>query len=229
MKPPTSTLTSPTATQSITEGDVVVLSATAADSDGSVTSVDFLVDGLVVATSTVAPYSATWTPSASGSYVVTSKAYDDQGAPSLESSVTITVDAAQGGNEKPTVDVALSASTVDVGTVVTLSANAADADGTVDKVDFYVAGTLVGTVATAPYTLDYTTTSAGTLAVYAKATDNLGATTDSALASLVVNGLPTVATCRLMAYTKHKVSMYRIVQFTMKRAVRKWVWTTHVV
>ena len=85
---------------------------------------------------------------------------------------------------------------MDVGGVVTFTATAADSDGTVDKVDFYVAGALVGTAATSPYTLDYTTTQAGSLAVYAKATDNQGATADSALASLTVNGAPTVSTCR---------------------------------
>ncbi len=90
----------------------------------------------------------------------------------------------------------LSATSVDVGGVVTLTATAADSDGTVDKVDFYVAGALVGTAAISPYTLDYTTTQAGSLAVYAKATDDQGATTDSALASLTVNGAPTVSSCR---------------------------------
>src|SRR5690606_21462190 len=99
--------------------------------------------------------------------------------------VTVAVsDSTQPGNEAPSVSLALSATSVDVGSVVTLTANAADADGTVDKVDFYVAGTLVGTAATAPYTLDYTTTKSGSLAVFARATDNLGATTDSALSTL---------------------------------------------
>ncbi len=38
------------------------------------------------------------------------------------------------------------------GGVVTFTATAADNDGTVDKVDFYVAGSLVGTTATSPRT-----------------------------------------------------------------------------
>lgn len=80
--------------------------------------------------------------------------------------------------------------------MLTLTATAADSDGTVDKVDFYVAGTLVGTAATAPYTLDYTTTRSGTLAVYAKATDNLGATSNSTTSNLTVNAGPVVSTCR---------------------------------
>ncbi|MCZ8489752.1 Ig-like domain-containing protein [Vibrio lentus] len=42
---------------------------------------------------------------------------------------------------------------------VTLTATAADSDGTVDKVDFYVAGALAGTAATSLHTiLDYALT-----------------------------------------------------------------------
>ncbi|MDW3060438.1 lyase family protein, partial [Vibrio sp. 1978] len=60
-------------------------------------------------------------------------------------SVTLTIASAQPGNEAPTVDVALSATSIELGGTVTLTANAADADGSVAKVDFYVAGALAGT------------------------------------------------------------------------------------
>ncbi|MFA0611744.1 chitinase C-terminal domain-containing protein [Vibrio sp. 10N.222.49.B4] len=192
---PTASLTTPSASDIITEGDNVVLRATALDSDGSVTSVEFFIDGTSVAVVTAAPFEAAWAAT-SGSHQVSVVATDNEGAASLASAVSISVDSVTPGNEAPTVSVALSASSVDVGGVVTLTATATDSDGTVDKVDFYVAGSLVGTAATSPYTLNYTTTQAGSLAVYAKATDNQGATTDSALASLTVNGVPTVSTCR---------------------------------
>lgn len=81
-------------------------------------------------------------------------------------------------NSAPTATLRLSATSVELGAVVTLTADATDSDGTIDNVDFYVNSTLVGTVATAPYTLDYTTTSAGSLSIYAKATDDLGASTN---------------------------------------------------
>ncbi|MGD8110307.1 chitinase C-terminal domain-containing protein [Vibrio sp. TRT 17S01] len=192
---PTANLTSPSATDVIKEADVVVLAATAADTDGTVAKVEFLVDGVVVGESTAAPHTTNWTATA-GQHEFSAIAYDDQNAASLVSSVSLTVESTQPGNELPTVSVSLSAATVDVGSVVTLSAVADDTDGTVDKVDFYVAGQLVGTAATAPYTLDYTTTQAGDLAVYAKATDNLGGTGDSALVTLKVNGVAPVANCR---------------------------------
>ncbi|WP_194089499.1 chitinase C-terminal domain-containing protein [Vibrio hibernica] len=194
---PTSDLTAPLATADITEGDIVTLAANANDTDGSIVRVEFLVDGSIVAQATTAPYKASWT-AISGLHSFSSIAYDNEGAQSTQSSVTVDVKTAQtDGNQAPTVSAALSATSVNVGEMVTLTASAADSDGTVDKVDFYVAGSLVGTVASAPYTLDYTTTKAGTLAVFAKATDNKGATTDSSAVSLkVLSDLPTTNSCR---------------------------------
>ncbi|MDW1671189.1 MULTISPECIES: chitinase C-terminal domain-containing protein [unclassified Vibrio] len=192
---PTVTLTSPSASASVTAGDVVNLAADAADTDGTVSKVEFFVDGVLVVQATSAPYAASWTAT-EGQHEFSTKAYDDAGAVSTASVVTLTVASAQPGNEAPTVDVALSASSIDLGGSVTLTANATDADGTVAKVDFYVAGVLAGTATTAPYTLDVTPSQAGSLSVYARATDDAGATADSAIATLTVNGGAVTSNCR---------------------------------
>ncbi|WNW08151.1 chitinase C-terminal domain-containing protein [Vibrio alginolyticus] len=192
---PTVTLTSPSASASVTAGDVVNLAADAADTDGTVSKVEFFVDGVLVGQATSAPYAASWTAT-EGQHEFSTKAYDDAGAVSTTSVVTLTVASAQPGNEAPTVDVVLSANSIDLGGSVTLTANATDADGTVAKVDFYVAGVLAGTATTAPYTLDVTPSQAGSLSVYAKATDDAGATADSALATLTVNGGAVTSNCR---------------------------------
>ncbi|EOX4466237.1 glycosyl hydrolase family 18 protein [Vibrio alginolyticus] len=192
---PTVNLTSPSASASVTAGDVVSLAADAADTDGTVSKVEFFVDGVLVGQATSAPYAASWTAT-EGQHEFSTKAYDDAGAVSTASVVTLTVASAQPGNEAPTVDVALSASSIDLGGSVTLTANATDADGTVAKVDFYVAGVLAGTATTAPYTLDVTPSQAGSLSVYARATDDAGATADSAIATLTVNGGAVTSNCR---------------------------------
>ncbi|MCR9421079.1 chitinase C-terminal domain-containing protein [Vibrio sp. RM-69-4] len=193
---PTANLSSPSAADVIAVGDTVILSANATDSDGSVARVEFSVDGAIVDIVTTAPYKATWVATA-GQHEFSVVAIDDKGDASVKSATTLTVkEAQQPGNQAPTVDITLSAVSVDVGALVTLTANAADTDGSVDKVDFFVAGTLVGTAVSAPYTLEYTATKAGNLAVFARATDNLGATTDSTLATLTVNGAPIANNCR---------------------------------
>ena len=192
---PTVALTSPSSTAVIAEGETVLLSANALDSDGTVASVSFAVDGVVVATATQAPYEAAWVAS-SGTHTISVTALDNEGATSLENSVSVTFDSTLPVNELPVVSLSVSAASVDVGGVVTLTAAASDSDGTVDKVDFYVAGTLVGTAATAPYALDFTATAAGSVSVYAKVTDNLGATADSTPVALTVIGEPVANNCR---------------------------------
>jgi GH18 family chitinase/chitodextrinase len=70
---------------------------------------------------------------------------------------------------------------------ITLTANAADANGTVTKVDFYQGTTLLGTDTSSPYSYAWTGVGAGTYALTAKATDNAGAAT-SATVSITVTG-----------------------------------------
>ncbi|UXI02473.1 chitinase C-terminal domain-containing protein [Photobacterium sp. TY1-4] len=189
---PTVSLTSP-AGGPLTAGDQITIAADASDSDGTIAQVEFYLGQTLLATVQNAPYTTAWTATA-GNHTITAKAFDNLGAVS-ESTLAITVQQPDTGNVAPTVDVALSVATVEVGTTVTLTAQAADSDGSVDKVDFLVAGNLIGTVASAPYTLSYTATQPGALAVVARATDNLGASTDSAAVQLTVTGAA-VNNCR---------------------------------
>ena len=73
---------------------------------------------------------------------------------------------------------------------VTVSANAADSDGTISKVEFFNGATLLATDAAAPYSYTWTNVAAGTYAVTAKATDNSGAVTTSGAVSITVNAEP---------------------------------------
>ncbi|SHI95992.1 Ig-like domain-containing protein [Fibrobacter sp. UWP2] len=62
--------------------------------------------------------------------------------------------------------------TFEAGEIVTLTANASDADGSVKKVDFYVGNTLVGSSTAAPYTVNVPDLPAGTYSAVAVVTDN---------------------------------------------------------
>jgi hypothetical protein len=94
-------------------------------------------------------------------------------------------------NNPPTVSLTAPANNtnIDVNTAVTVSATAADTDGTVSKVDFYAGTTLIGTDNTAPYSISWTPTIAGTYVITAKVTDNGGASTTSTASNLVVNNV----------------------------------------
>lgn len=82
----------PTPSQGSTVSNLVSLEATATDDTG-VTRVDFLVNGSVVGSSTVAPYVTTWnsflTPD--GSVTITAKAYDATGNFTVTPALNVTV------------------------------------------------------------------------------------------------------------------------------------------
>ena len=80
-------------------------------------------------------------------------------------------------NTPPTVRVMQPAANSSYYSPVNLSAVAADDDGAVSKVDFYVDNVLVGTDTTDPYEATWSTSSIGTHRARAVATDDNGATT----------------------------------------------------
>lgn len=73
---------------------------------------------------------------------------------------------------------------------VTINADAADTDGKVTKVEFWAGNNKLGEDATAPYSFDWTNVAAGSYDVIAKAFDNDGQNTTSAIVKVVVSAAP---------------------------------------
>lgn len=73
---------------------------------------------------------------------------------------------------------------------IAVTANATDSDGSVAQVDFYAGNTLLGSDTTAPFSVTWASVAAGSYALTAAATDNLGATTTSAAVNITVNPPP---------------------------------------
>jgi hypothetical protein len=94
-----------------------------------------------------------------------------------------------GGGIPPTVSLTQPANNATFAEPATISiqATAADADGTVRRVEFYNGATLLGVDSIAPYALTWTPVLAGNYTISAKATDNTGLTTISTPAKVVVN------------------------------------------
>jgi len=70
---------------------------------------------------------------------------------------------------------------------ITVTAAAADNDGTVTKVNLYANGTLLATFTTGPFTFDWKNVPAGSYTMTAVATDSGGATTTSKAVTVTVN------------------------------------------
>lgn len=191
---PTVSITAPSNGSTYIVGNIVTIDATAADADGSVTGVEFFVNGVSVGIDNTAPYSATWTSTA-GTKTLTARATDNAGAQTTSSPVTIVV----GNNAAPTVSITAPSGGVVVNhpAALTIDANAADSDGSVASVEFFVDGVSVGVDNTAPYSVNWNTVlpvvSGSNTCITARATDNLGATTVSSSVCITIidpNALP---------------------------------------
>ena len=102
-------------------------------------------------------------------------------------------------NQPPTITLTAPAggSTFAAGTTVTLTATAADPDGTIQLVRFFDGSAAIGERTAPPYSITWTPTSAGARTLTAQVTDNLGSTVSSSGVSVTVtastNQFPTVA------------------------------------
>lgn len=187
LAPPTVTLTSPANGSNFVTGSTVSITAAAAAS-GTITQVQFFVDGSSIATDLTAPYSSTYAAVA-GTHTLTAVVTDNNGGTSTSNAVVITA----ANNQAPTITVSSPATAV-TGDLVTFTATASDVDGTVASVTFSLDNAAIGTVLTSPYTMTWTAV-AGPHNVRASAVDNLGAIGISPIVNInVVNNiLPSVS------------------------------------
>ena len=92
--PPTVTLTAPTNGASYVAPASIALTASAADSNGSVARVEFYAGTTLLNSDTTAPYAFTVSNVTAGTYAIRAVAYDNAGASTASATATITVGAA---------------------------------------------------------------------------------------------------------------------------------------
>lgn len=194
-QPPTVTLTAPTNGATYTGSASFTLAATAADTDGTVSKVEFFQGTIKLGEDTSAPYTLAHAVNSPGTYTYVARATDNLGAAADSTAATITVTSL---NQPPTVALTAPAD----GTLLTapasvlLTASASDPDGSIGKVEFYQGATKLGEDFTAPYEYSLTNLAAGTYSFSARAYDlqNLSATSASVAVTVVApNQSPAVA------------------------------------
>jgi hypothetical protein len=124
-KPPSVTLTGPSAGSMFTAPASITLSAYAADVDGSIARVDFYAGATMVGSRTTSPYSVSWNNVPAGTYVLTARARDAAGATTTSTVVTVQVVAAGSSKNDEIVLYTASAQVVAGGWKVTPDATAA--------------------------------------------------------------------------------------------------------
>jgi hypothetical protein len=158
----------------------VLLVADVVDTDGTINKVDFYRGTTLLGTSTTFPYFYNWINVPFGTYSITAKATDDHGALTTSAPVNLIVNSAPSVTITSPVNLAMLAPSANV----SISANASDPDGTINKVDFYQGTTLIGTDTTPPFSINWNNIASGYYALSAQATDNRGAVTTSPLVAV---------------------------------------------
>ena len=184
--PPTVAITSPTNGASFTSPAIVPITATASDSDGSVTNVAFFDGATFLGGTNNTPYTVT-ANLATGSHALTAVATDNGGLSTTSTVVSVTVNV---GNVPPSVSITNPADNSVFGNTDTISigASASDSDGSVTNVQFFDGLVSLGNRTTSPYSVSIGAFAfvLGTHTVTAVASDNLGATTTSAPVHVIV-------------------------------------------
>ena len=88
---PTVSITAPANNYAAVSGTTISVTANAADTDGSITKVEFYLDDIKVSEDLATPYVWAWNSVQQGVYVLTARTIDNQGAVTVSNSVKVTV------------------------------------------------------------------------------------------------------------------------------------------
>jgi RHS repeat-associated protein len=194
---PMVSLTAPTNGNLYLAPATFAVKANASATGVGINRVEFYANGVLINTNTASPYQFDWTSVAAGTYSITAKAVDNNGAETMSAARSVTVSAT---NTAPTVSLSAPAdgSRYLNPSSISLSANASgpELNDILQRVEFYVDGSLAGSAASAPYTFLWTSPAIGTHTVTAVATDSQGSSTTSAARTVIVsnqNQAPTVS------------------------------------
>jgi RHS repeat-associated protein len=194
---PTVSLTAPTTGNLYLAPATFAVKANASAAGVGVNRVEFYANGALIQTDTTSPYQFDWTGVAAGTYAITAKAVDNNGVETTSAARTVTVAAT---NTAPTVSLTAPADNARYlnPTSVAFSANASgpELNDLLQRVDFYLNGTLAGTASSAPYTFSAAGLVIGSYALTAVAVDGQGAQTTSAARTFTVSNTnvpPTVS------------------------------------
>jgi hypothetical protein len=193
---PTVNITSPANNASYTQGQVITITATASDSDGSIAKVEFFNGTVKLGEDLTSPYSFAWNNATVGSHSLTAIATDDKGLATTSGIISVTV--AAPANVAPTVNVTSPANNANYiqGQTITITATASDSDGSIAKVEFFNGSVKLGEDLTSPYSFAWNNATVGSHSLTAKATDDKGLATTSGIISVTVaapaNVAPTV-------------------------------------
>jgi sulfur relay (sulfurtransferase) complex TusBCD TusD component (DsrE family) len=190
---PAIVLSSPVSGASYAAPAAVNLAASVTANGHTITKVQFYNGANLLAEDTAAPYTFAWTSVGAGSYSLTAQAVYDSGSTVASTPANVTV------TNVTLPSIALTApangASYAAPATINLAANVAANGHTITKVQFYNGNTLLAEDAAAPYTLAWTSVSAGSYSLRAQAVYDSGGTVASSPAYVAVTNVtsPSVA------------------------------------
>ena len=183
---PVAAITSPASGSSYASGSNISITATASESGGTISQVQFYNGSTLLGTDSTSPYTYLWTNVPAGSYSLTVKATDANGVSTTSSAVSVTVKAPA---SLPVVAITSPAngSSLTAGSNISITASASENNGTISKVVFYNGTTLLGTVTSSPYTFNWSNVAAGSYSLTAAAIDANGVSVTSSPITITVS------------------------------------------
>ncbi len=185
--PPAVAITSPTNNASLFAPASVTIMATASDADGTVTNVDFFVDGVKLGQKTTLPYDFVWNSPTIGAHVLTVTAKDNAGGSSSAQHSIVVYDAV--GTPLVQITNPTNNSSFAAPVNISVSASATAANG-VTNVEFYFNTTKIGEDPTAPYNFTSNNVFAGSYALRAVAVNATGLRGTSSVVNVTVTNTP---------------------------------------
>jgi cytochrome c5 len=187
---PTVALTSPQEASSYLEPANVAMSATASDSDGTITQVSFLVGPIVVGTVTTPPYNFTMNNLAAGAHVLTAVATDNRGASTVSAPVSITVYAP--ANPTVAISTPTNAAVFPAQSSIPITVTATASVGSIASIELIASSTTIATNATSPLIFNWTNATPGFHLLTAIARDAASRATVSTPVGITVLNRPEI-------------------------------------
>gem|GEM_PF-1220116 len=188
--PPTVAIASPANSATFPPGGDIQILATADDSDGDVAVVHFYSGNNLLAADSTSPYSYLWEAVPAGNYSITARAFDNEND-SASASINISVELP---NPPPSAAITspVEGAAFIAPAEILITANAADSNGSIVKVEFYSGNNLLGVDFTSDYSFIWTNVAAGNYTLKAVATADGGKTTTSATVNIFVEGTTSI-------------------------------------
>ncbi len=187
---PTVSITAPANNASFAAPANITINATAADTDGTISKVEFFNGATLLGQSLASPFTIAWNGVAAGSYSLTAKATDNSGGVKTSTAVNVTV----ANPTPPTVSLTAPANGATFAAIASITVTAtasASAGATISKVDFFAGSTLIGTkTGASPYSIVWSGVTGGTYVLTAVATDSRNLITTSAARTITVSAPP---------------------------------------